>query len=325
MFEQLPPSVRKHHRADRDAAHRDPPRRPRTTGKETQRLSLDLGGGTTSTLSSVVAPARPAGVADRRHSVQYVLARRWRRCGRRQRDEVDQGGPADPGRAQARLRPTGHRLGVRQVVVGSVGTGGNTRAAVWVSARPGQPFLPVPETPAFDAPATTPGLLRRGWSRDGHRYGRGAGPIRRRHGRRQGDHVVLDRRPAMAAPERGRQRGRPGPQVRSSTTSLSTPAGVFAGGSDTTGTGLSAALWYSSDGIHWATVRDSVTSPFRLGDQVITSLVSIGAYGELGTRDARPERAAGGGGGTDGLVVAASVVDLAERFLLEPDVGELPT
>jgi hypothetical protein len=82
---------------------------------------------------------------------------------------------------------------------------------------------------------------------------------------------------------------------------LSTPAGVFAAGSYANGTGLSAALWYSPDGIHWTTVRDSITSPFDLGDQVITSLVRMGPVRVgFGTIGGTANTSSGGSGGNSG-------------------------
>jgi hypothetical protein len=60
---------------------------------------------------------------------------------------------------------------------------------------------------------------------------------------------------------------------------LSTPDGVFAAGSSVNGNRLSAALWYSSDGIHWGTVHGPGPIFFGAGDHVITSLVNIAAIG----------------------------------------------
>jgi hypothetical protein len=60
---------------------------------------------------------------------------------------------------------------------------------------------------------------------------------------------------------------------------LSTPNGVFASGSSHNANRLSAALWYSSDGIHWSTVRSAVSTFFGNGDHVITSVLDIGETG----------------------------------------------
>ncbi len=243
-------------------------------------LSLELGGGTSSTLATVVAPAASGKwlIAGTQFSTSGPsVATVWTSSNAMSWTKAALPTPTGASSAAA---DGATDWGVRQIVVGSVTTGGTTKAAVWVSARPGQPFLPVPDTPAFDAPATgvssggggavmdtvtagALGLFAAGtvggkasmwYSTDAQHWQLLSGA----------DSVVNQSSGAVV------------------NDILSTPAGVFAGGSDTTGTGLSAALWYSSDGIHWATVRDSVTSPFPLGDQVITSLVSIGATASSG-------------------------------------------
>jgi hypothetical protein len=56
---------------------------------------------------------------------------------------------------------------------------------------------------------------------------------------------------------------------------LSTPNGVFAGGSFDSGDRLAAGLWYSSDGIHWSAVHNASGTSFGSGDNVITSLVDV--------------------------------------------------
>ena len=165
--------------------------------------------------------------------------------------------------------------GSREVVVGSAGTGPSMRAAVWVSENPGQPFLPIPDNPVFDAPtsgsdqggavmdtvaAGALGLFAGGtvdgratvwYSTDGEHWQELTGA----------DSVINHD---------------PGAVVNDI---LSTPNGVFAAGSSINGNRLSAALWYSSDGIHWLTVRSAVSTFFGNGDHVITSLLDIGGTG----------------------------------------------
>ena len=134
------------------------------------------------------------------------------------------------------------------------------RAAVWVSPRSGQPFLAAANNPAFDAPATTGGA-RPGRSRDERPVTAGAlglfasGSV---NGKATLWYSTDARQWRILTGAQNVVDQAPGAVVNAV---LSTPAGVFAGGSYTSGTGLSAALWYSSDGIHWTTVRDSVTSP----------------------------------------------------------------
>ncbi len=290
-----------------------------------QGASLDVGGGGTTSLSSVMAPA---------------LGRGWLIAG-------TEYGPSGSSRATVWTSPdaadwtkatlttpvagastadAAANWGGRQVVVGSAGTGNAMRAAVWVSAGPGQAFLPVTDSAPFQplTPAAEPsqgGPGQGGAVMDAITAGAlglfAAGTMAgkatvwfstdARHWQvLSGADNVVD--------------GTPGAVVNAV---LSTPAGVFAGGSYTSGTGLSAALWYSSDGIHWTTVRDSVTSPFGLGDQVINALVGIGGPSNSGPGP-RPERPAGGWRRPDRVDVAAGVVDLPQRFVLEPDVRELP-
>jgi hypothetical protein len=242
--------------------------------------SLDLGGGSTSTLSSVVAPGEGgewliAGTqfTTSGPSVAAVWtspdASRWSRA-------ILQT-PAGAGSAAA---DAATNWGARQVVVGSAGSGDTMRAAVWVSPRAGQAFLPVANNPALDAPTMAVGPGQTGAVMDAVTAGAlglfAAGAVNGKatmwystdaHDWQvlRGADEVIDQAPGAVV-----------------SAVLCTPAGVFAGGSYTSGTGLSAALWYSSDGIHWTTVRDSVTSPFGLGDQVITSLVGMGGSADSG-------------------------------------------
>jgi hypothetical protein len=60
---------------------------------------------------------------------------------------------------------------------------------------------------------------------------------------------------------------------------LMTPSGVFAAGSSVSSNSLSAALWYSTDGLHWDTVRSAEATFSGNGDHEITSLVDMGETG----------------------------------------------
>jgi hypothetical protein len=154
------------------------------------------------------------------------------------------------------------------------------RAAVWVSENPGQPFLPIPDNPVFDAP--TSGSDQGGAVMDTVAAGAlglfGGGTVDGRASvwySTDGEHwqeltgadSVINRDPGAVVND-----------------ILSTPNGVFAAGSSVNGNRLSAALWYSSDGIHWSTVRSAVSTFFGNGDHVITSVLDIGGTGnpELG-------------------------------------------
>ncbi|MGC8626300.1 MAG: hypothetical protein ACP5VR_01895, partial [Acidimicrobiales bacterium] len=163
--------------------------------------------------------------------------------------------------------------GQRAIVVGSAGTGQAMRAAVWLSAGPGRPFSPVPGSPALDPPSgslsgavmdcvaagalgifaagTVAGRTTLWYSTDGLHWSVLTGA----------DSVV---------------NASPGAVVDDL---LITPNGVFAAGSSVNSDRTSAALWYSSDGIHWATVQSAPSAFFGTGDRLITALVDIGESG----------------------------------------------
>ena len=239
-----------------------------------QGASLDIGGGSTSSLSSVVAPAVGGDwlIAGTQYGADgSSLATVWTSPDAARWTKTTLAPPPGAGRTAA---DAATNWGSRQVVVGSAGAGDAMRAAVWVSARAGQVFQPVTDSAAFEplAPASEPGQggavmdavtagalgLFASGTMDGKATVWFSTDARHWQVLSGADNVIDQASGAVV------------------NAVLATPAGVFAGGSYTSGTGLSAALWYSSDGIHWTTVRDSVTSPFGLGDQVITSLAGIG-------------------------------------------------
>lgn len=163
--------------------------------------------------------------------------------------------------------------GQRAIVVGSAGTGQAMKAAVWLSAGPGRPFSPVPGSPALGPPTgslsgavmdcvaagalgifaagTVAGRTTLWYSTDGFHWSVLTGA----------DSVI---------------NSDPGAVVNDL---LITPSGVFAAGSSVNSDRTSAALWYSSDGIHWATVQSAASSFFGTGDRLITALVDIGESG----------------------------------------------
>ena len=186
---------------------------------------------------------------------------------------------ADRQRARAGLRLLTARLnwGDREVVVGSAGNGSTMRATIWVSQDRGQRFVLVPDSTAFDAPATGAGDGQSGAVMDTVTAGAlglfAAGSINGEasmwystDGQRwqllSGADSVIDQEPGAVVND-----------------IVSTAAGVFAGGSYTDGNRLVAALWYSSDGIHWTAVHSPVNASSVGGDHIITSLLGIGATG----------------------------------------------
>jgi hypothetical protein len=236
--------------------------------------SLDLGGGATSTLSSLVAPG--AGGKWLIAGTQFTtngpsLATVWTSPNATNWSKTSL--PTPPG-ATLTAADAATNWGAGQIVVGSAGAGDTRRAAVWVSPGAGQAFISVADSPAFEAQSPGGAGDQAGVVMDAVAAGAlgvfAAGTV--------DDQPTLwystDARHWQVLSNADKIIGQaPGAVVNSL---LSTPSGVFAGGSYASGTSVSAALWYSPDGIHWTTVRDSVTSPFGLGDQFITSLVTIG-------------------------------------------------
>jgi hypothetical protein len=212
--------------------------------------ALDLGGGTTTTLSAVLAPATRRGtwlIAGTRLSAGgTTTATVWTSSTATGWTAVTL--PGADGRALAATR-----WGSKTVVVGSVGEGSARRAAVWLSAAAGAPFTAVPASPTLDATAeTAPGSNQTttgGASMDvvgggtlgvfaaGSSSGRPAMWYSTDgiHWQRvPGADTILDR--AADA------------QV---TSILVTVNGVYVGGTVESGTDTNGALWLSSDGISW--------------------------------------------------------------------------
>ncbi|GEM_PF-2474083 len=239
-----------------------------------QGMGLQLGGGPTSTLAAVVAPGpgqdwlvagaqlTPAGTTE---------ATVWTSPGALSWSETVLPAPAGP--ATSTAADAASYWGGRAVVVGSAGTGPTMRASVWLSAGTGRPFSPVPDQPALDPPAgslsgaemstvaagalgifaagTVAGRATLWYSTDGLHWSVLSGAD-----------AVVNQSPGAVVDDL-----------------LMTPIGVFAGGSSVAANRTSAALWYSSDGIHWSAVGSAGATFSGPGDRVITSLVDIGESG----------------------------------------------
>jgi hypothetical protein len=235
-----------------------------------------LGGGSTSTLSAVVAPgaagnwliagtqlsgggAAAATVWTSPNAVAWSTTRL----------------PAPPGQTSAADGAT--NWGDREVVVGSAGSGSSMRAAVWVSEGRGQHFVAVPDSTVFAAPAAGPGGVNGGAVMDAVTAGAlglfAAGTV---NGVASVWYSTDGQRWQLLSGADSAINQEPGAAVNGI---VSTAAGVFAGGSSLDGNQLVAALWYSSDGIHWAAVHSPVNTPSEVGDHVVTSLVGIGEAG----------------------------------------------
>jgi hypothetical protein len=170
--------------------------------------------------------------------------------------------PGTDGRALAAAS-----LGTRTVVVGSVGRGATEKAAVWLSAGPGEAFAAVAASPAFAATASrgsasmdvvaagTLGVFASGsvsgipamwYSSNGSTWSR-----------------VADAEKLIDAADDARVRAL-----------LVDADGVYAAGSVRDGTETAGAIWSSGDGIHWSSYS-STNDPFLgAGDHEIDGLAS---------------------------------------------------
>jgi hypothetical protein len=168
--------------------------------------------------------------------------------------------------------------GTRTVIVGSVGQGTARRAAVWMSAAPGEPFAAQPAVPAFEpsdippAAGAVPGAV--GASMNlvaGGALGLfAAGSVDGRQAlwySTDGQHWqrLTDGERLLA--------GSPGVDVRAL---LVAPTGVYAAGSITTASGTDGALWSSTDAIHWSLVGGARQAFSGDGDHVIDGLTTFG-------------------------------------------------
>ncbi len=241
-------------------------------------MNLQLGGGETTTLANVLAPGKGRAwlvVGTQSSRAGTTQATTWTSPGALNWEKTVLPSPPDPTPAAhvSTAANAASYWGGRAVVVGSIGTGPTMKAAVWISNGPGRPFSLVPDSPALDPPSgslsgavmdtvtagalgvfaagTVAGRTTLWYSTDGEHWSvlSGAGSIVNRD---------------------------PGAVINDL---LITPSGVFAAGSSVNIDRTSAALWYSSDGIHWTTVRSAAATFFGSGDHLITSLVDIGESG----------------------------------------------
>lgn len=150
------------------------------------------------------------------------------------------------------------------VIVGSVGTGAERRAQVWLSAQPGSPFVEVPVTSANDATSSmdhvTVGNL--GYFATGTIAGQPA--------------VWYSTNGSQWSVSPGATHffdGFPGAQVNAL---LATSSYVYAAGSVRDGASTDAALWSTQDGINWKPIVSSQGAFSGGGDHVITGLAPLG-------------------------------------------------
>ncbi|MCU4184124.1 hypothetical protein K6U06_07115 [Acidiferrimicrobium sp. IK] len=242
--------------------------------------TLTVGGGATSTLSALQAPAQPGDdwlVAGTRTTAEGTsTATVWTSPDASTWTATALTGPGVDSTAAAVTV-----FGSRTVVVGSVGVGASRRAAVWVSARSGDPFVAVADQPAFaatasdanDDSASSPAPTALG--AEMHVAGAGALGLFAAG--------TVDGHQAMWYSTDGRHftrvagaerliNGAPGADVRSI---LVTQAGVFAAGTRRSGVATDGTIWTSTDGLRWAQEPDAGQAFSGGGDYRISAITAM--------------------------------------------------
>jgi hypothetical protein len=154
--------------------------------------------------------------------------------------------------------------GSRTVVVGSTGPADNQTAAVWINRAPGSPFVQVP---AADLPAP-PGYMSAvaGGALGLFAAGQAAGRVAIWYSSNG------TRWTRLTAAERV-VNGATDPHISSLTVASD---GVFAAGWQQDGSHTDAAVWTSTDGVHWHPVLTAQAAFAGGGDRIITDLVAVG-------------------------------------------------
>jgi hypothetical protein len=245
--------------------------------------ALDIGGGSTVTLSAVLSPAGRHGdwmIAGTRLAASgTTTAMLWTSSDTRTWRPTAL--PGTDGRALAATR-----WGTQTVVVGSVGAGAARRAAVWVSPGADQPFAAVPASAALDATPEAPAGSKTTVLGGASMNVVGAGTL--------GVFAAgsSSGRPAMWYSTNGTdwQRASGAENLLDDaddaqvTSVLVTTAGVYVSGTVQTGTDTDGQLWISSDSVHWRAYFAS-DNPFKGPDDHAVegladmngSLVAVGA------------------------------------------------
>lgn len=233
--------------------------------------ALQVGGGPSSTLAAVLAPAGSltswliAGTTTA--SDGSTTATVWTSPDALSWSSTALTGPGAD--SQARAATT---WGGRTLVVGSTGSGSSERAAAWLSPAPGQPFQAVSGGPTFAAPAPSSGPAG-GAEMDVVAAG-GLGAFAAGQ---------IAGAPAMWYSTDGRHwtqlKGAEqtiGATSRAQVHAMAVSSeGVFAAGSVGDGSATDAAVWASTDGITWQSQKASNAFTDN-GDHTISSLASLG-------------------------------------------------
>ncbi|MDQ6783350.1 MAG: hypothetical protein M3063_07905 [Actinomycetota bacterium] len=239
--------------------------------------SLNIGGGATTSLGSVLAPAPIAGsswqiVGTRTNVDATTTATVWTS------PDATTWTPASltlpGGNSQARAATL---LGSRTIVVGSTGTGNAQRAAAWLSSNPGTPFRQIDAPGVFGPPGP----------RSSAANGGGGGATMNlvaagalgvfASGKIDGEEALWYSTDGL---HWTRLKG--AEQVIDSATNphvnalLVAANGVYAAGSVSDGSATDASVWSSTDGITWAQVRTAQSAFTGDGDHTINGLTSLG-------------------------------------------------
>ncbi len=224
--------------------------------------TLAIGGGASSTLAAVLpgAATSPWLIAGTRLSPDGAsTATVWTSADGTGWQAAALTGPQVDSQAEAATR---WRAGT--VVVGSVGSPADRRAAVWISPGPGDPFTEISSAALLSSDSTitsvtsgTLGLFAAGTT--GGRVALWYSTNGRRWANLSGAERVID-----AAND---------PHV--DTLLATTTQGVYAAGWVHNGTSMAAAVWSSGDGINWHQVLSAQESFAEPGDHLITALAQL--------------------------------------------------
>jgi hypothetical protein len=231
--------------------------------------ALSLGGGPTATVRTVLPPDSTGTwliAGSRLGSDGVPTATVWTSTDGKTWQASELPGAADGSQANAAAQYRNLR-----VVVGSIGLGTNRRAAVWVSDQPGEPFTAAivptsPTTSSMDSVAAGAlGVFAIGVS--GTQFGVWSST----------DGVQWSEATAAEAVLAGSA----GAQIHAI---AAQGTDIYAAGSVADGGATDAAMWSTSDGIHWRQVLTaqpsfSASSSSVPGNKVIYSLAALGTNG----------------------------------------------
>jgi hypothetical protein len=262
------------HRAAPSTAPAPPPTAATTTTTTTVPLAaspytwvrasspvLARGGGPTSTLAAVVTPSvtqRWLIAGTRTDTRGQPTATVWTSATEATWTAAPLPSPGTPSEANAAAEYRGSTI-----VVGSVGSGADRRAAVWISSGDGGPWQAVPVAPSGGESYMTSAT---------------AGALGFFAAGRIGSHVAFwsSTDGAHWSESTGAERVIGAASSARVNALLAVGTTVYAAGSVDDGAFTAAALWASSDGINWHPVLPAPSSFSGPSDRMITSLAPLG-------------------------------------------------